>query len=106
MAIFSVADIPSTVTTYEQLLTWAALALKAANPGVFVYQGADLSGEAFGEIAAAISYLDVQPGDFHCFAAKIVFRARRDWQAGLIKPWEAVDPLSTNAVPAAFKASA
>lgn len=104
MATFLASHIPGEIGTYEELIVWALLALKGANPGVATYQGTDADGNNYSEISMAQSFLDVQPGDLPVFASKIILRADRGWQDGSKKPWKCIIPLSANAVPEGFRA--
>lgn len=93
-------DIPSQITTVEQLAAWCAGILFAVNPTTVASEGVGYS-----ERVAQKGIFWVAAASQHREIVRLSFEVSPDHLAGGAKPWTYIQPLSNSAIPAAFKAN-
>ncbi|MBE8985893.1 glucose-6-phosphate dehydrogenase [Nostoc sp. LEGE 12450] len=93
-------DIPSQITTLEQLHAWSAQALFSINPTLVVIEGV-----GYTERAAQAGNFWVAADSKTRMICRLSLEVSPDHLSASGKPWTFVQPLSATALPASFKAN-
>ena len=99
-AINLATDIPSGITTLEQLCAWSLLCLSNINPQLKVIEGTGYETRA---AQAGIFYVDAD--NKHRLLGRCSLQVQGAYLAGGQKTWKFVNELSGTAIPAEFKAN-
>ncbi|MEO1211085.1 MAG: hypothetical protein AAFX78_16285 [Cyanobacteria bacterium J06638_20] len=99
-AITPSSDIPSSISTLEQLSAWTLLALQDINGDLLIQEAANAPSEL--AIAANPYRIVVDPSDYHTrLLTRASIRLEDDWFTK--KLWLAVQEFSADALPAKFR---
>lgn len=99
-AINIATDIPSQINTLEKLYVWAGLALANINPQVTAVEGI-----GYTERCAQAGIFYVAADNKHRALLRGSIQVSADYLAGGAKNWTFAQELSTNPLPAIFKAN-
>lgn len=99
-AINLATDIPSGITTLEQLTAWCLLTLSNINPQMKVIEGTGYETRA---AQAGIFYVDAD--NKHRFLGRCSLHVQPAHLAGGQKMWKYMNELSGTAIPAEFKSN-
>ncbi len=101
MTTFNRAELPSNITTIEELVAWGSLALMAMNPTTVAIEGVGLSQRA---AQAGIYYIDADAK--HRLLCRVSLEISPEYLSGGQQLWNYVQPLSENLLPSGFRAAA
>ena len=94
------SDIPSSITTLEQLAAWSLLALQSINNEVLIQESAGAAPELI--VSANPFRILADPADYHeRLLTRLSLRLQEDWYTK--KLWLAAEEISTDTLPAVFR---
>jgi len=94
-------DIPSQISSYEELAMWVMLALSSTYPTL-----TSVEGVGYTERAAQAGTFFVQAENRHVFLGRVSLTVASSYLAGGQKPWKYAQSLGNGTVDNLFKANA